>query len=1064
MKKFTHLLILLFITTIVMGQSVSLDGFNDYLYVKSDASLQTTDAMTVEAWIKADAWQSVVYKGTVVSNGNNTEGNNGFDLRAGANGKAEFNIAIDGSWKVVTSNEIMELGEWNHIAGVYDGEYIRVFVNGVERSTLAATGTINDFQKYLYIGESPGWNLRVFDGLVDEVRYWNVGLTAEQIRSNIADELNGDEAGLIGYWKMNEGEGDSIFDATTNNNHAKMCDRMVVEQAWHENFVCEFNDPDIGVTSLVEPNSSMELTNEEEVTIKISNFSLQEATNIKAGFTLNNGAQVSETLTESIEPLGVLDYTFTQTVDLSIAGNYDFVFDVFMPGDVKPENDILQATISSFDESSNFSVAFDGVDDKIVIPHNDALCPESALTVEAWINADEWKQQQWAGTIVSKDGDEDDGASGYVLRTGANGVLEFVVTAPGWNGCASAPVMKTNKWYHVAGVYNGETIKVYINGSLQNTTSANSSLNTSAFPLQIGECSGFPNRVFDGKIDEVRIWDVARTASEIQANMKDELNGDEEGLVAYYKMNDGLGNTTVDDNSGNDNGGTLENIDISIAWGSGFEITTKDVGVVGIASPVNGPTFTSSEIVKIEVQNFAFEEISNFDISYVINDESVVTETITETIPAFTSIIYAFEIAEDLSSFDELTITAYTELEGDVDANNDSFTTQIIESDRIILFNEVQHNFSAEGQTHSTEIYLPENLDNYSQVLLHLSLACPTYGCDPWDQFANITMKKDGLSYEIARYITPYGREWEQGWTYDISDFRELLVGKVSFTSFIMVWGPNGWLVNASLELVEGTPEYKHVKVKEFINLDYLVYGDPNVSYDIEEATFQIPDNTDDLKVRLTHTGHGQGNTYNAAEFYETYHYLNINGTDSMARHLWKDDCDVNECSPQSGTWEYPRAGWCPGQDVQPYYFDLVDHFTAGSSITLDYRLQEYLNLNNTGYNDQGHTEPHYKIKAYVVMYSDEPFVSVNDEALGENKQIKVYPNPSKGNIFINSNQTEGNINISVFDINGRILNSTMNKANGGIYEIDMNEQAKGIYFIRITTDQNTEVHKLVVE
>lgn len=1062
MKKITQLLTLLFITTMVVGQSVNFDGFNDYVYFTNDASLQTTDAMTVEAWVKAETWQNVVYKGTVVSNGNNTDGNNGFDLRAGAEGKAEFNIAIDGSWKVVTSEEIMELGKWNHIAGVYDGEYIRIFVNGVERASLSATGTISNFNKNMYLGSSSGWTGRLFNGLIDEVRYWNVGLTAEQIRDNISEELNGDESGLIGYWKMNEGEGDSIFDATTNDNHGKMM-FINAETAWQENFVCEFNDPDIGVTALVEPTSALGLTSEEQVKVTISNFSLFEATNIKAGYTINGGDQVSETVISSIEPLGVLEYTFTETADLSVAGNYNFVFDVYMPGDVKPENDFFEATVSCFDETSNFAVTFDGVDDKIVIPHDDALCPESALTVEAWINANEWKQQQWAGTIVGKDGDENDGASGYVLRTGANGVLEFVVTAPGWNGCASAPVMKTNKWYHVAGVYNGEDIRVYINGALQNTTSANSSLNTSIFPLQIGECPGFPDRVFDGKIDEVRIWDVARSQSDIQSTMKEELNGDEAGLVAYYKLNDGLGNSTVADNTGNEHGGTLVNIDLDLAWGSGFEVTTKDVGVIGIASPVNGPTFTSQEKVKVEVQNFAFEAVSSFEINYQINDGDIVTETFSGTIEPFSTAIYTFSEIVDLSSFDEVRVRAFTNLEGDVDAENNEVTSLIAESDEIMLFDKEQHNFSAEGQTHTTEIYMPENLDNYSQILLHLNLECPTYGCDPWDQFASVSLKKDGQTYEIARYITPYGREWEQGWVFDITDFRELLVGKVSFTSFIMVWGPNGWLVSAGIELVEGTPEYKYIKIEEFINLDYLVYGDPNISHDIEEATFTIPGNTDALKVRMIHTGHGQGNTYNAAEFYETYHYLHINDADSLERHLWKDDCDENECSPQAGTWEFPRAGWCPGQDVQPYMYDLNDYYTPGNQLTLDYKLQDYTNLLNTGYNNSGHTEPHYKIKAYVVMYSDEPFVTGIIETQANINAVNVYPNPTHGKLFIDANSADVS-SIQLFDINGRLIKNVDVHAKTSTYQLDISCHSKGVYFIRVVTNTTTQVQKVIVD
>ena len=64
----------------------------------------------------------------------------------------------------------------------------------------------------------------------------------------------------------------------------------------------------------------------------------------------------------------------------------------------------------------------------------------------------------------------------------------------------------------------------------------------------------------EGEIDEVRFWDDKRTASEIADNMFIELNGDEAGLVAYYKMSNGTG-TTLTDNSSNSYNGTLNNMD-----------------------------------------------------------------------------------------------------------------------------------------------------------------------------------------------------------------------------------------------------------------------------------------------------------------------------------------------------------------------------------------------------------------------------------------------------------------------------------------------------------------------
>lgn len=65
-------------------------------------------------------------------------------------------------------------------------------------------------------------------------------------------------------------------------------------------------------------------------------------------------------------------------------------------------------------------------------------------------------------------------------------------------------------------------------------------------PLQIGrESTNF--RQYDGGLDEIRIWNVVRTDIQIQSQMSFELSGSEPGLVAYWRLNEGIGATVADD-------------------------------------------------------------------------------------------------------------------------------------------------------------------------------------------------------------------------------------------------------------------------------------------------------------------------------------------------------------------------------------------------------------------------------------------------------------------------------------------------------------------------------------
>jgi hypothetical protein len=108
-------------------------------------------------------------------------------------------------------------------------------------------------------------------------------------------------------------------------------------------------------------------------------------------------------------------------------------------------------------------------------------------------------------------------------------------------------------WVHLAFVCD-TTTRLYVNGVLQDTSSATISL-----PLgRIGyDTSGHPDYL-KGTLDEVRVWNVARTPAQIQANMNHSLAGPQANLVAYWKFDEGSG-TTAYDSSGQANNGTLQN-------------------------------------------------------------------------------------------------------------------------------------------------------------------------------------------------------------------------------------------------------------------------------------------------------------------------------------------------------------------------------------------------------------------------------------------------------------------------------------------------------------------------
>ncbi len=104
-----------------------------------------------------------------------------------------------------------------------------------------------------------------------------------------------------------------------------------------------------------------------------------------------------------------------------------------------------------------------------------------------------------------------------------------------------------NQWVHFAMTWDGTTVRAYVNGVLKasktSTSTSQTTLMTGMSDLVIG---GYPPAYFNGQIDEFRIWNVARSASEIASTMSHTLVGNEAGLTGYWKFDETSGTTAAD--------------------------------------------------------------------------------------------------------------------------------------------------------------------------------------------------------------------------------------------------------------------------------------------------------------------------------------------------------------------------------------------------------------------------------------------------------------------------------------------------------------------------------------
>jgi len=199
------------------------------------------------------------------------------------------------------------------------------------------------------------------------------------------------------------------------------------------------------------------------------------------------------------------------------------------------------------------SLDYDGVDDYIATGFSGIL-GNNSRTVEFWFKtADtgpsgfiEWGTQAIAGRYTIA-------LNSNKLRVEVVGSYKQGITA-----------INDDVWHHAAFVYNGTTLTIYLDGVIEISGVFNATLNTTnTADVMIGRSILYSHRPLNGQMDEVRIWNTARTLAEIRDNMFHELTGSEANLVLYFSMESTTtGTNGVIDLTGTNNG-TMTNMDVA---------------------------------------------------------------------------------------------------------------------------------------------------------------------------------------------------------------------------------------------------------------------------------------------------------------------------------------------------------------------------------------------------------------------------------------------------------------------------------------------------------------------
>ncbi|MCK4641104.1 MAG: T9SS type A sorting domain-containing protein [Candidatus Marinimicrobia bacterium] len=525
------------------GNALDFDGANDYINCGNHASLNITSALTIEAWIYyrgGETYPRIVQKSPAYTM-----------LIDNSSGKLSWYGYIGGTEiSVEFSNAVIPTNTWTHVAITYNGSALKAYINGEEKNSESYSGAISTTTNSLLLGNRSAGD-RAFDGRIDEARIWNTARTQTEIQDNKNEVLNGDESGLIAYYRFDNISGTALSDRTVNDNDGALYN-MVSSGAGND-----------WVASGV-PMGQPILTSSSITGITTNSASGGGNVTDKGGSSVTARGVVWHT---SENP--TIDSYTGKTTDGSGLGSFTSSLGDLTSGQTYYVRAYATNSVGTgYGERKVFApnmsppgnaLDFDGSNDYVNVGSDASFNVGNTLTIEAWV-----KPSNLSGRygIFSTRFDNSSGSFQLEIGPGAGSNRVVVAGVGTYVAQTGDNAIAPNEWTHIAYTRGGTgagTHTIYVNGVAQALVSDADytfSNNGSNKVIASGTSGG---QFLPGQIDELRVWSVARTETQIRDNMHHILSGDESNLAAYYRF-DHLSGTALSDRTTNDNDGALNNM------------------------------------------------------------------------------------------------------------------------------------------------------------------------------------------------------------------------------------------------------------------------------------------------------------------------------------------------------------------------------------------------------------------------------------------------------------------------------------------------------------------------
>ncbi len=195
-------------------------------------------------------------------------------------------------------------------------------------------------------------------------------------------------------------------------------------------------------------------------------------------------------------------------------------------------------------------LVLNGTDSYMEVPSTPALNPSSEITIEAWVAVSNGTTGEDCRSIIGKNYLQ----SYWVGQCNVGGQPTLRSYLKGLGSARDGGVLPRGKWTHIAVTFNGNRRKHYINGELVGDWGEPGALPSSSSPLRFGSDVSW-NHVPTGALNQIRLWNVARTQSQIRQTINQPITTAQTGLVAVWPLSGGA-NELIGGYDGTLHGGT----------------------------------------------------------------------------------------------------------------------------------------------------------------------------------------------------------------------------------------------------------------------------------------------------------------------------------------------------------------------------------------------------------------------------------------------------------------------------------------------------------------------------